>query len=40
VPPENGAFMVAAYVAAATILVVYSVSLVVRLRAVGKKGSS
>ena len=37
-PPDNGGFMVAAYTVAAVILVIYAVSLGVRLRAVGKRG--
>ena len=36
-PPDNGGFMVAAYTVAAVILVIYAVSLGVRLRAVGKR---
>jgi hypothetical protein len=37
-PPDNTGFMVAAYTVAAVILVIYAVSLFVRLRAVGKRG--
>jgi hypothetical protein len=32
VPPENGAYMVAAYVVAAVILTVYTASLLIRIR--------
>lgn len=36
-PPDNGGFMIAAYVVAAVILVIYAVSLGVRLRGAGKR---
>jgi hypothetical protein len=32
VPPDNGGYMVAAYVIAAVIIVVYAVSLTIRVR--------
>jgi hypothetical protein len=40
VPPDNRAFMVAAYVVAAVILVGYALSLVVRIRGQRRKGPS
>ena len=36
-PPDNGAFMIAAYVIAAVVVVVYAVSLLVRTRDVLRK---
>jgi putative exporter of polyketide antibiotics len=38
VPPENAGFMVAAYTVAAVILVIYAVSLAVRLKGAGRRG--
>ncbi|HET7038295.1 MAG TPA: hypothetical protein VFH97_00315 [Gemmatimonadales bacterium] len=37
-PPENAGFMIAAYVVAALIIVVYAGSLVIRLRAAQRAG--
>jgi hypothetical protein len=37
VPPDNGGFLIAAYVIAAIVVVVYAVSLVVRTRDVLRK---
>jgi hypothetical protein len=39
VPPENAGFMIAAYTVAAVIIVIYAVSLAVRLKGAGKTRS-
>jgi putative exporter of polyketide antibiotics len=39
-PPDNGAFMVAAYVVAAVIVVAYAVSLALRLRGERRRSGS